>query len=301
MFAHKIVNNMKNFNKFFAVESVLDPEQPTLNKNLFDLSDENSISLKPEVRTQILAGIAKLSKHFDVLDYTVIGSSLTKKYTETSDIDVNLFINNKTLPMSDARKLAIKSSGEFVHGTKNPIEYHVLNSKTDFNNANESADAVFDLSSNKFIRMSKELPFHVEKYMSMFKKRVEQIKDLKNDLADELLDYSELKKFSHEDATTLKLEIEKELKSIEDSAVGLVDLHKKILKDRAKAFAKDLTANDIKEYGSKNLLPGNVVYKLLERHYYIQFLQKVEDVMADGKVTSKEADKLNQIIKSAPN
>lgn len=292
---------MKNFNKFLAVESILDPEQPTLNKNLFDLSDTDSVKLNPEVRTQILAGIARLGKHFDVVDYTLIGSAFTRKYTDTSDIDVNLLINNKSMPMVDARKLALAESGKCVRGTKNPIEYHVLNSKDDFENANQSADAVFDLSANKFIRIAKEIPFHVEKYLSMFKKRVGEIKDLKDDLADDLMDYSELKQFCSDDAKELKCQIEKELKNIEADAAGLVDLHNKIIKDRAKSFSKQITAKEIQQYGSNNLLPGNVVYKLLERHYYIQFLQKVEDVMADGKVTSREADQLNQIVKSAPN
>ena len=114
------------------------------------------------------------------------------------------------------------------------------------------------------------------------------------------MDYSELKKFTGEDAESLKTQIEKELKEIEKDAGGLVDLYKKIVKDRADGFKRPLTAKEIKEYGAKNLLPGNVVYKLLERHYYLQFLEKVKNVMKDGKVTPKEVDQLHDLVKTSP-
>lgn len=286
---------MKNFTTFLLKESILDPAKPTLDPLIFDLS-KSEPSMQSEVRSKILSGISKLIKTVDVVDYTIIGSILTRQYTETSDIDVNILVSANQSEMEKLRHLANQYSNETIPGTKHPIQYHILNDAEDFKNANDSAEAVFDITHNKYIRKATEKPFHVEKYMEKFKSSVKEIKDLKDDLQDELLDYSELKKFSKEDAKHLAKMIEKELADIEDSAKGLVDLYKKVVKERADAFKKPLTAKAIQEYGTKNRLPGNVVYKLLERHYYIQFLEKVKEIMADGKVTPREAEKLDNLV-----
>jgi predicted nucleotidyltransferase len=286
---------MKTFTTFLLKESILDPQRPTLDPSIFTGLDSEP-TVRPEVRTKILAGISKLMKHVDVVDYTIIGSILTRQYNQTSDIDVNILVSATENEMEELRKLAITYSGEIIFGTKHPIQYHVLNSKDDFDNANASAEAVFNLNKNRYIRKPTEKPFHVEKYMEKFKRAVKDIEDLKGDLQDDLMDYSELKRLSKAEVEDLCKLIEKELSDIESSALGLVDLYKKVTKERADSFKKPLTAKDIREYGTKTRLPGNVVYKLLERHYYIQFLEKVKQIMADGKVTPKEADKLNTLV-----
>lgn len=285
---------MKGFLTFLLKESILDPVRPTLDPNIFDLS--STPKLLPSVKTEILSGISKLTKSVDVVDYTIIGSILTRQYTDTSDIDVNILVSASDDAMEQLRNLANDYSGDVVSGTKHPIQYHVLNDKSDFENANSSAEAVFDLTTNQYIRKPTEKPFHIEKYMEKFKESVKKIEDLKDDLKDDLMDYSELKKLDQQGAKALVELIQKELEKIESSASGLVDLYKKIVKDRADSFKKPLTPQDIRRYGQKNRLPGNVVYKLLERYYYIQFLEKVKEIMADGKVTPKEAEKLNVLV-----
>jgi hypothetical protein len=287
---------MKTFNQFFIAESILDPKQPTLDPHIFDIN-KTPPELKPEVQKQILAGISRLSEKINIIDYTLIGSILTRQYTHTSDVDVNLLINEPDTEIESAIRIATASSGQMVKDTQNPIQYHVLNSKQSFDNANDSADAVFELSTNKFIRVAIETPFYVEKYMNKFKSAVKQIEDLKDDLRDDLIDYSELKKLSVADGKVLLSQITKELEQIESDAAGLVDLYDKIKKERKDGFLKPLTAKQIQEYGSKNRLPGNVVYKLLERHYYLQFLEKVEEIVGDdGKVSDKEAKKLGKLV-----
>lgn len=284
---------MKNFNDFF-VESILDPEQATLSPQIFELDGEPH--LKPEVRTQIIAGISKLSEKASVIDYTLIGSILTKRYAQDSDIDVNILVNASQTDIDAVRKLSVDLSGKLVRGTKHPINYHILGDKSDFDNANDSADGVFDISKNKFIRKPTEKPFHIEKYFSQFKSVVSKIDAIKDDLKDDLIDYSLLKSFSEEDVRDLKSMIEDELEQIEQDAKGLSALYDKIWKDRNAGFQKKLTPSEIREYGTKNRLPGNVIYKLLERHHYLHFLHEVDKIIADGKVSEKDVDKLIDIV-----
>ena len=287
---------MKNFSNFLH-ESIIDPEHPTLSPLVFDDADEPK--LKSSVRDQILLKLAILAKSADVTDYSLIGSILTRRYTDDSDIDVNVLVSASDDKMDQIRSAAVKLSGSFLEGTKHPINLHVLNDKSDYDNANDSADGVFDISNNKFIRKPIEKPFHIEKYMTLFRDTVSQIDFLKQELKDDIIDYDELKHFSKTDMQSLQKEIESTISEIENDAQGLVDLYDTIKKDRAKAFAKPLSATDIREYGVKNRLPENVLYKLLERHLYLNFLHKVKEIIGDDeKLSSKELEKLSDLVKT---
>lgn len=285
---------MKNFTRFLH-ESVIDPDRHINNVAIFDLGDE--IRLKHNVRSQILAGIGKLARHMTVKDYTLIGSILTHYYAEDSDVDINILVANKDDEMPELRTIAVEHSGKFVEGTKHPINFHILNDESDFKNANDSADAVFDISTNRFIRQAINRPFQVEKYMDKFKKLVSEIDVLKQDMIDDLMDYKELKHLSRDSIVQLQTAIESELKQIEQGALGLISLYDKVKKERADAFARPLTSSDIREYGTKNRLPDNVVYKLLERHHYMTFLHNVKSIIgSDNKLSKDEADELSKLV-----
>lgn len=293
----KIANgSMKNFSNFLH-ESIIDPEHPTLSPLVFDDADQPK--LKSSVRDQILLKIAILAKSVDVADYSLIGSILTKRYAEDSDIDVNVLVSASDDQMDKIRKIAVDLSGEFLTNTKHPINLHVLNDKSDYDNANDSADGVFDISNNQFIRKPTEKPFHIEKYMKLFQDTVSRIDILKQELKDDIIDYDELKHFSKSDMQSLQKEIQAKISEIENDAQGLVDLYDKIKDARAKGFAKPLSATDIREYGVKNRLPENVLYKLLERHLYLNFLHKVKEIIGDDeKLSSKEIDQLSNLVKT---
>lgn len=285
--------NMKTFNDFLH-ESVIDPDRHINNVAIFDLGDD--IKLKHNVRAQILAGIGKLAREMDVKDYTLIGSILTQYYSEDSDVDINILVSNKDSEMSEIRNIAVQHSGKFVEGTKHPINYHVLNDDADFKNANDSADAVFDISKNVFIKQATNRPFQVEKYMSNFKSLISKIDVLKKDMTDDLINYSELKRLSRESVSRLKVAIENQLKEIEKDALGLISLYDKVRKDRADAFSRPLSVRDIHDYGTKNRLPPNVLYKLLEKHHYMTFLHKVKDIVGDDMTLSdQEAERLRTL------
>lgn len=285
---------MKSFNSYLH-ESIIDPDRQINSVAIFDLAQE--LKLKHNVRTQILAGISKLSRIMDVKDYTLIGSILTTRYAEDSDVDVNVLIFAKDEDMDHFRRVAVSHSGKFIEGTKHPINYHVLNDESDFKNANDSADAVFDISKNVFIRKGIDRAFHVEKYMTKFREVVAKIDLLKNDLADDLIDYSHLKNLPKESVQELQSALEKELEQAEQNAVGLTVIYDKIKKERAGAFARPLSNADIREYGAKNRLPENVLYKLLERNQYLDFLHKVKEIVGtDNKLSSNEADELTKLI-----
>jgi hypothetical protein len=287
---------MKSFNNFLH-ESILDPEQSSLSSVVFDLNDEPK--LKDSVRDEILTKIAHLGKTVDIIDYTLIGSILTRRFANDSDIDINVLVSASDEKMNQIRKTAVELSGDFLSNTTHPINLHVLNDKADYDNSNNSADGVFDISNNKFVRKPIEKPFHIEKYMKLFKDAISKIDILKDELKDDIVDYNELKHFSKDDMKSLQKEIESKIKEIESDAQGLVDLYDNIKKQRADGFARSLSASEIRQYGVKNRLPGNVLYKLLERHLYLNFLHKIQEILGDDeKLSSKEIDQLDNLVKT---
>jgi hypothetical protein len=82
--------------------------------------------------------------------------------------------------------------------------------------------------------------------------------------------------------------INEKLDEIEDGIKHLIDIGNTVLKDRADAFATDMTPEEIKTFGRKNQLPKNVIYKMLEKYHYLTFYKELKDILEDGQVTDAE-------------
>jgi hypothetical protein len=68
---------------------------------------------------------------------------------------------------------------------------------------------------------------------------------------------------------------------------------------RNDAFSKDMTPSEIRKYGIKTRLPGNVVFKLLERYYYLDLYKKIRSIMGnDNKLSHSEFEQLNATLKT---
>ena len=59
----------------------------------------------------------------------------------------------------------------------------------------------------------------------------------------------------------------------------LINAYHDTKKLRHMAFDRFMTPQEIQIYGSKNRLPENILYKLLEKYYYIKFINKIESIL----------------------
>ena len=82
------------------------------------------------------------------------------------------------------------------------------------------------------------------------------------------------------------------MEEIEDSINDIVKIGDGVDADRRAAFDKDMSPDEIRQYGIKNRLPKNVVYKMLEKYHYLKFYKKCKKILDDGKVSDKEIDDL---------
>src|SRR5210317_2472076 len=53
-----------------------------------------------------------------------------------------------------------------------------------------------------------------------------------------------------------------------------------------------MSPDEIRQYGVKNRLPKNVIYKMLEKYHYLKFYKKCKKILDDGEVTDAEIDSL---------
>ena len=79
----------------------------------------------------------------------------------------------------------------------------------------------------------------------------------------------------------LKSKLQSKLEEIEKDAFDLVDMYTTTKEERRKAFETPMTPDQIAKWGEQQRLPRNVVYKMLEKYYYFDFLHKIEEIIGD--------------------
>jgi predicted nucleotidyltransferase len=273
-------------------EAVIDIPRRTYAKGVFDNADTDNPKLKQTVLDIIENQIKQFNDIRPVLKYSLVGSILTKNYRDDADLDINVLFD-VPLPDRDViRKELAKSlrniNGVLVPGTKHPINYYVITDPNVKETNDKMADAVFDIKNNTFIRKAKEFKFDAKRYAADFEKRVKEIDVVQGELKRDLIDYKELKELNPDDILNLQELINEKLNEIENGIKQLVDIGNTVLKDRADAFATDMTPEEIKTFGRKNQLPKNVVYKMLEKYHYLTFYKELKDILEDGQVTDAE-------------
>ena len=277
-------------------EAVIDIPRRTYAKGVFDDADTNNPKLKQGVLDIINNQIKQFNDIRPVLKYSLVGSILTKTYRDDADLDVNVLFD---VPLPDrdvVRKELAKSlrniNGALVPGTKHPINYYIITDPNVKETNDKMADAVFDVKNNTFIRKAKDFKFDAKRYAADFEKKVREIDVVQGELKRDLIDYKELKELDPNDILDLQELINTKVIEVEDSINHLVAIGDEVLKDRATAFATDMTPEEIKNFGRKNQLPKNVVYKMLEKYHYLTFYKALKDIIKDGEITDTELDSI---------
>jgi len=277
-------------------EAIIDIPRRTYAKGVFDNADTDNPKLKQGVLDIINNQIKQFNDIRPVLKYSLVGSILTKTYRDDADLDVNVLFD-VPLPDRDViRKELAKSlrniNGVLVPGTKHPINYYIITDPNVKETNDKMADAVFDVKNNTFIRKAKEFKFDAKRYAADFEKKVREIDVVQGELKRDLIDYRELKELDPNDILDLQELINEKVTEVEDSINHLVAIGDEVLKDRATAFATDMTPEEIKTFGRKNQLPKNVVYKMLEKYHYLTFYKALKDIIKDGEITDAELDSI---------
>ena len=285
-------------------ESIIDIPRRTYAPAVFDDADTDNPKLKDSVQKLISDQIKEFEKDYPVLDISLIGSILTKRYRNDADLDINVLFDvpvekqeQERLELSQ-KYLSAKNpnniQGKLIPGSKHPINYYFITDRKTYDDQNGKADAVFDIVDNKFIKRPDDFVFDMNIYLKDFERKVQELDVVKGELKRDIIDYKELKELQPNDILNLQERIKDKLEEIEDSLEDIVKIGDDVDADRRAAFNRDMTPDEIRTFGVKNRLPKNVIYKLLEKYHYLKFYKECKKILEDGMVTDDEIDSLGE-------
>jgi len=270
-------------------ESIIDIPRNTYAKGVFDKADTKDPIIKPSVIALINKQLEMFEEEYPVVKVGLIGSILTKRYREDADLDLNVLFDvpkekreEERLRLSQ-KYLSAKNpdsiQGKLIPGTKHPINYYFITDMKTYIDQEKKADAVFDIESNKFIKRPDDFTFDKSMYMKDFERKVQEIDVVKGELKRDIIDYRELEGLTSDDVLNLQELINEKLDEIEDSIRDIIKIGDGVDADRRAAFDKDMSPDEIRQYGIKNRLPKNVIYKMLEKYHYLTFLKRCKKIL----------------------
>ena len=283
-------------------EAVIDVPRQSYATGVFSNPEDKDPKIKPEIIGQIMKQFTEFKKEYPILDYSLIGSILTKRYRDDADLDINVLFDVPKEKQEEERLrlsqkfLSAKNpdniQGKLIPGTRHPINYYFITDKETYDDQNKKADAVFDIGKNKFIKRPEDFEFDPALYVKDFEKKVQELDVIKGELKRDIIDYNELKGLKANDVLNLQDKVKDKLDEIEYDIELIIKVGDKVDAERRKAFDSDMSPEEIRQYGIKNRLPKAVIYKMLEKYHYITFYKKCKKILDDGIVTDKEIDSL---------
>lgn len=277
-------------------ESILDPIKPTLDPNIFHADANGTMVLNDIVNAQIKSDIEKFNSIVPCVDTNIVGSILTKNYNERSDIDVNIIYDKEDVDPITVNRLMIllrSLNGRLMTGTRHPVNYYLFFSNGE--DYSDRFDGIYDFLSNKWIKQPTPTTFKIDKYLNKFIDTISTIDVTTMAIRRDLIDIQELQKeLTSDDIKNIKERLQGKVFEVEEKIKSLVASEEIIKKARRAAFNKPLTKDELNRLKSKNLLPENIIFKLLEKYYYLQFINKLNEILGDG-LSMDNVDKLKDI------
>jgi len=280
-------------------ESVIDYTLKNYSSDVFDDYTSNNPKLKDVVRNKIINDISKINKKISVVDFFIKGSILTKQYSKKSDIDVFVRVNTN-LYTEEQLKRILKPIWEeidntYIKGVTYPFQYYITQESYNL----ENTEAAYDVKNNEWIKRMSSKNINIDEYYDDFKKYVEEFSDFSEELRRNMIDYEIIKDIPKEELNGLKEKLDKKLTEINNNIAKLADTYTELKDARNEAFSDKMTPSEIKKYGIKTRLPGNVVFKLIERYHYLDLYRKIKKIIGDdGILSHNEFESLNSILKT---
>jgi predicted nucleotidyltransferase len=273
-------------------ESVLDPAHKELSKEIW-----SSDKMKKENKKFILDSFYKWVEKTNldkskIKKITVVGSTTTFQYTDSSDIDVNVLIDLSDEKISEYGK--ILPNGNNLPNTKHPVNYYLSNDEKQFS----VKQAIYDLLNDEWIKKAKtsdvKIPYSyvleiAKFFMDGIDERIQAYERINMEI--------EIYKTYLKEKDEINIDIEhiqeilshKELQSkatLDAIHVG----HKMAKAFRKKAFEDDYEPDFLISIEIKNpdFSINNMVYKELERFGYLEKLDKYEKIRDKFSEKKKE-------------
>lgn len=273
-------------------ESVIDVTRPSLDRDLFDKNNEpysEFIEYLKKIINEINENIVPI-----VGRVFIKGSILSYQWLPWTDVDLMIEIpEDVTDEQWEIIRQDIKNKFKRkILGTKHVLEIYPQRGKF----PKENADGIYDINSG-WIKGPYNIKANVNDYMNQFKQTVSTLDLETGELRRNLIDYHILRSLPGDEQKQVKALIAKEVDEIEQNVRELIHQKEKIKNARHSVFDRSMTPNEVISYGSKNLLPNNVIQKMLERYYYINFINELDKIMDEkDELTTQDLEELERLF-----
>jgi len=287
-------NILNNYN-----ESIVNVNRSTLDPTVFEINDSpNQPRLLPVVKYQILDGIQEIASTIPVQEIYLVGSILTNKYTNNSDIDVSIIVDSADVSKIDFEELLIilkRINGKLATGTTHPINFHIVKDSYDFS----KTDGVYDVPNEKWVKVPTNSDIDVQQYIQRFDSTMNEIISNTEELRRTIIDIEEIKKIPHNTLLELRTLINNKIEQVTSNIISLTMIYKNIRDLRKLSFDKYMTPNEIMQIGNKNNLPENILYKLLQKYYYADFINALDNIIGNnGNIKTSDINKIKNAGKN---
>ena len=268
-----------NFLQFIS-ESVIDIPHKTLDKKVFtdDLSDEPK--LVNSIKQQVLMGLDEFRQIAMINKAYIVGSILTRRYNDDSDIDVTMEVDPDTtdeITKSKLMELVRNLSGKLAGQSSHPINYHVtfVEPGKDISGQFEN---IYDFENDRWLKKTPEYTTDVNSYMQEFAKKVSSLDLAAMQIRRDIIDINILKKLDKDQVENLKQMVEAKLWEIQKAIAMMATTREEMHKLRRIAFERPLTPEELNKIKSRQELPENIIYKLMERYYYWALIDELKKI-----------------------
>ena len=238
--------------------------------------------MRPQVRAFIL-GLIK--QNFPgAIGAFVLGSITTLHWNNSADVDVNVVYPEKT-KTRPWQTIAISMAKEKIYIPETPhIVNFYVNKPKDAKDAIDRTVGAYNLGNGVWLKRPDDLYVDPATQEDKFKKQIEDIDinvaELNRDVKDIQL-IIETFRHAPDDEKQLMLDhlLDKK-KEIEEDLKALTEEYDELHKARLAAFEKEFAGdrNAANKHLLNQTLPGNVVFKMMERYGYRELLEKLRDI-----------------------
>jgi len=284
---------MKNLNNI--LESVIDTTRRNLDPLIFDKQGSTYV-MRSDILTFLQDVVDSIDEEIaNINDSFIKGSILSFQWLDNTDIDLLLEVD-QDIGEEDRRRIQDQIDEKFsieIPGTEHPLQVYVQPGKYDMRNA----DGVYKLDGGGWIKGPYNVAVNIDNYMDKFNKMVGSIDLATGELKRNIIDYDILKKLPQDEIDGLSEKLKQKTAKINSTVEDIVFQYKHIRNMRHDAFREDMTPKDIIEYGTKNSLPENVIFKLMERYYYLKFMRDLKSLVEDNKIDQEsEVEEVKDIL-----
>lgn len=239
--------------------------------------------MDPRVRAHILGMI---KQHFPgAIGSFVLGSITTRRYTRFSDVDVNV-IMPKRLDLGPYRAIAkaINKSKPRFPGSPHVITFFVVHPAEE-KDAIQKTTGAYDLVSNEWLKKPDDIGADPKPMEGAFQGQIKDVDialgELNRDMRDITLIMAAFREAPETEKQKILVDLEEKKEEIEEDLKALTEEYDEFHRARVASFEKEVDKDGpaaAKKHLLNQTLPGNVIFKMMERYGYRDLLERLRDI-----------------------